>query len=149
MEIEFVSEKFELPFKSHVMKKWIGETIVTEGKIPGRITYVFLTDEELLKYNIQYLQHDYYTDIITFDDSDFPQVNGDLLISFERVQDNSMQINTTFEIELARVMIHGVLHLCGYGDKSAGEEQEMRHLEDHYLAKLDNIENTFHVKQSE
>jgi rRNA maturation RNase YbeY len=149
MEIEFVSENFVLPFEPLLMKNWIGETIVEEGKIPGRITYVFLTDEELLEYNIQYLQHEYYTDIITFDDSDFPEVNGDLLISFERVQDNATQLKTSFETELSRVMIHGVLHLCGYGDKSSGEAQKMRDLEDHYLARLFKKENTFHVKQSE
>lgn len=147
-EIEFVSENFPLPFHLETMKSWIENTIKSEGKTPGTLTYVFLSDEELLRYNEEFLQHSYYTDIITFDQCEHPIIHGDILISYERVMDNASTQGIALENELARVIIHGILHLCGYGDKTSQEAEEMRDKEDFYLSKLHTEHSMFHVKQS-
>ena len=147
--IEFVSKEFLLPFPQESVIEWIEQTIEQESKTLGTITYVFMNDEELLKYNVEYLEHDYYTDIITFDDSEFPEINGDILISYDRVKDNALTHGNSFENELFRVIIHGVLHLCGYADKSEKDAKTMREKEDFYLAKMNKFNSTFHVKQSE
>ncbi len=99
------------------------------NKLPGHLSFVFCSDEYLLKINQDFLQHDYYTDIITFDYSEGNKISGDLMISIDRIQDNAKQLNLKFDDELSRVMIHGVLHLLGFGDKTAKEEKEMRRLE--------------------
>ena len=94
---------------------------------------MYCSDEYLLKLNLQYLNHDYYTDIITFDYVKDTQINGDLYISVDRVMENAGKMQLTVLEEIRRVMIHGLLHLCGYGDKSAAEERAMRKLENFYL----------------
>ncbi|HNF47994.1 MAG TPA: rRNA maturation RNase YbeY [Chitinophagales bacterium] len=95
------------------------------------LTYVFLTDEELLAMNIQYLQHDTYTDIITFDNSSEPKsIEGDIFISLERVQDNARKYKVSYEVELQRVLAHGLLHLCGYKDKTKKDAALMRQKEE-------------------
>jgi rRNA maturation RNase YbeY len=83
--------------------------------------------------NKQYLNHDYFTDVITFDYSSFPEVSGDVMISLDRVKDNAQSLNQSFELEFYRVVFHGVLHLCGYKDKSEADEKEMRAKEDYYI----------------
>lgn len=102
----------------------------------GEITVIFCSDEYLLKINQEYLKHDYYTDIITFDYSETSVVSGDLFISIERIKENAETEKTTFECEINRVIIHGVLHLCGYKDKSKEEEKLMREKENFYLSQI-------------
>lgn len=115
------------------VRKWINHTIQTENKIPGDITYIFCSDQYILELNRSALDHDYFTDIITFDYCEENNVSGDLFISIDRVEDNARELGVSFVDELHRVMIHGVLHLCGYKDKSKKEEQTMRKKEDYYL----------------
>jgi rRNA maturation RNase YbeY len=119
--------------KKMLLKKWIKAVIEAETKQTGDINYIFVSDEELLDMNKQVLNHDYYTDIITFDYCSGKTISGDLFISIDRVRENALHEQTGFDNELHRVMIHGVLHLCGYGDKSKIEEQLMRAKEDYYL----------------
>jgi rRNA maturation RNase YbeY len=107
--------------------------VLGEGLVLGDISVNYFTDDELLEVNRDFLKHDYYTDIITFDEVVGRVVNGELLISTERVQENANVNSTNFGTELLRVLIHGVLHLCGYGDKSSEEAKLMREKEDFYI----------------
>lgn len=104
-----------------------------EGKTLKDISVVFTDDDYLLEVNKQYLNHDYYTDVITFDYSVFPEVSGDIMISLDRVKDNAETLSVSFQEELNRVVYHGLLHLCGYKDKSAADENLMRSKENYYL----------------
>ena len=132
--ILFQSEtKFSLKHKL-AYKKWIKETIENEGKKCGNINYVFYDDEEVLKINKQFLNHDFYTDIITFDYTEGETVSGDIVISIERVGENAKTYNVDFQSELNRVIIHGILHLCGYKDKKRDEEKLMRSKEEFYMS---------------
>ena len=115
------------------IRQWIVDAIKNEGKKTGDITYVFCSDEYLLSLNQQYLQHDDYTDIITFYYTEGDRVSGDIFMSVERILDNSIQLKTTPEEELHRVMIHGVMHLCGFKDKKPKERSNMTKKEDQYL----------------
>lgn len=114
---------------------WIENLILEEGKKLGEITYVFCDDAYLLKVNQEYLQHDYYTDIITFDYVKGKTISGDIFVSLQRISDNASTLSNSFEKELQRVIAHGVLHLCGYKDKTEEEEKLMRSKEDYYLSK--------------
>ncbi|NUY80100.1 rRNA maturation RNase YbeY [Flavobacterium sp. MAH-1] len=107
-------------------EKWISSIIVSEGKREGDINYIFCDDEYLLEINQKYLDHDTLTDIISFDYSVGNELHGDIFISIERVKDNALDFNVDFDIELKRVMAHGVLHYCGYKDKSEADEVVMR-----------------------
>jgi rRNA maturation RNase YbeY len=116
------------------LKTWLKGVIVSEGFMPGDLNYVFCSDDYLLKINVEYLEHDYLTDIITFDNSEEKElIEGDIFISIDRVKDNAKTFQVTDDYELKRVMVHGVLHLCGYPDKTADEEKLMRAKENHYL----------------
>ena len=115
------------------IRKWIKGVILNEGKVLGDINYIYCSDEYLLELNKKSLNHDYYTDIITFDYVEDNIISGDLFISIDRVQENALDHKATFENELLRVMIHGVMHLCGYGDKSPDDEKLMRQKENQYL----------------
>lgn len=106
-----------------------------ERKALESLNYIFCTDERLLEINRQYLQHDYYTDIITFDLSDNPFTIGEIYISIDRVKDNAQSLGTSFKAELHRVIFHGALHLCGYGDKKKEEVVLMRKREDFWLSR--------------
>lgn len=106
------------------------------NSVPGHLSYVFCSDEHLLKVNQQFLQHDYFTDIITFDYTEGDRVSGDLMISIDRVKNNATSLNIPFELELHRVMIHGVLHLLGFKDKTPNESKRMRILEAKALSQL-------------
>jgi probable rRNA maturation factor len=119
-----------------IIKKWIKETILNEGKTMGEITYVFCSDNYLYKINLEHLQHDTFTDIITFDYCVDEIINSDIFISIDRIKDNALTFQTTFQNELSRVMIHGILHLIGYKDKSNQEKELMRSKEDFYLSLL-------------
>lgn len=105
----------------------------SEGKTLKDISVVFTDDDYLLEVNKQYLNHDYYTDVITFDYSVFPEVSGDIMISLDRVKENADTLSVSFQEELNRVVYHGLLHLCGYKDKSAADEKLMRSKENYYL----------------
>ena len=131
--IEFYSENdFELDHQVAVAQ-WITTIIEVNGFELGDITYVFCDDDYLHKLNVQFLQHDTLTDIITFDNSLGSQIHAEIYISTERVTDNAKQFNTSFGDELHRVMIHGILHCCGLKDKSEQEAQAMRTAEDKAL----------------
>ncbi|NJY61478.1 rRNA maturation RNase YbeY [Salinimicrobium sp. CDJ15-81-2] len=138
--INFYSENdFELQHSTQ-FKTWIKEVIASEGKKTGEISFIFCDDEYLLEINQQYLDHDTYTDIISFDISVGNILNGDIFISTERVAENASEYGVTFEEEIKRVIIHGVLHFCGYKDKSKEEAQLMR-------AKEEEKMKMFHVEQ--
>ncbi|WP_312324590.1 rRNA maturation RNase YbeY [Soonwooa sp.] len=113
---------------------WLEDLILTEGKKLGEINYILCDDEYLLKINQDFLQHDYYTDIITFDKVKGKTINADIFVSLQRVIDNAEQIGKSNDEELRRVLAHGLLHLVGYKDKSEAEQTEMRSKEDFYLA---------------
>jgi probable rRNA maturation factor len=126
--------KFKLD-KIAGIKKWIEAIAKTEKKTVGGINYVFVTDEELFKMNKKYLNHGTYTDIITFDYTEGKEISGDIFISVDRVKENAKKFKVKFDDELHRVMIHGVLHLCGYKDKTPKDSKEMRKKEDFSLSK--------------
>jgi len=132
-EIIFHQEdvNFNTP-NTDLLQKWIEATISNESKIAGNLNFIFCSDTYLHKINIEYLQHDTLTDIITFPYSD-SKIEGDIFISIDRVHDNAKTFNTAFENELKRVIIHGVLHLCGYGDKTETQSKEMRAKENQYI----------------
>ena len=114
--------------------QWIQTSIEENNKELGEISYIFCNDEYLLKMNQDYLNHDYFTDIITFDYCEKKIVSGDLFISIDRIKDNSERLNTVFKEELDRVIIHGIIHLLGQKDKTEEEAKEMRTKEDYYLS---------------
>ncbi len=115
---------------------WLSDCCDTECKSLEEVNLIFCSDEYLLQKNIEFLQHDYYTDIITFDYCQGDLIIGDLFISKDRVIDNAQTNGVSFENELNRVIVHGVLHLCGYKDKSVDEEKLMRSKEDFYLDRI-------------
>ena len=119
---------------------WVNRIIISEDRILAHIDFIFCTDAYLLEMNQKYLQHDTFTDIITFDYSEGERIAGDVFISIERVKDNAVNFQIAFEVELLRVMAHGVLHLIGYNDKSDSEIKMMR-------AKEDQKMKLFHVEQ--
>jgi probable rRNA maturation factor len=128
--VDAIKPKF---VKSRQLKAFLNSLISTEGFATGDIAIVFCSDEYLLKVNQDFLEHDYYTDIITFDYCENGKISGDLLISLDRVLDNSSKEKTAFSEELYRVIFHGVLHLCGFKDKSKKDIEMMRFKEAHYL----------------
>ncbi|MCB0456477.1 MAG: rRNA maturation RNase YbeY [Flavobacteriaceae bacterium] len=132
--IEFFSETdFALP-NEIAHKQWIANTIKEEGFTLGELSFVFCDDVFLHKINVEFLNHDTLTDIITFDYNMGKQIHGEIYISTERVQENSEEFAVSFEEELRRVIIHGVLHLCGFKDKTPSDEKIMRFKEDQYLS---------------
>lgn len=125
---------FQLPNEAP-LSIWIEKTIQSEGKKLGNVSYIFCSDNYLHEMNVEYLEHDTLTDVITFPYNKAP-IEGDIFISIDRVKDNAQDLGVSFDIELHRVMIHGVLHLCGYKDETDEEEALMRQKEDEYLAQL-------------
>lgn len=117
-------------------KQWLKQVIRHEELVPGDLQYEFCTDEEMLQWNVQFLQHDTYTDIITFDNRVGELVSGNILISTDRIVDNAKTFGVSVEEELMRVLVHGVLHLCGYPDKKPEEAEIMRRKEGEALAML-------------
>lgn len=116
---------------------WIKKVAASHGRKVGDIAYIFCNDEKILEVNRQYLQHDYYTDIITFDYDEDDVISGDLFISLDTVRTNAEQVGSTYEEELHRVIIHGILHLCGINDKGPGEREIMEENENKALALLE------------
>ncbi|HEY0899783.1 MAG TPA: rRNA maturation RNase YbeY [Sphingobacteriaceae bacterium] len=135
--VHFFSEDlvFTLKQKTNV-RNWIQSTIIAEGYALDELNFIFCSDTYLLTINQQYLDHDTYTDIITFDNSEEEdRITGDIFISVERVRENANHFGVAFEDELHRVIIHGTLHLLGYPDKTKAEKTRMTQKEDEYLAK--------------
>ncbi len=120
----------------NILRTWILSSAKAEKREIDSLNFCFCSDKFLLKMNREHLQHDYYTDIITFDLSDNKKLSADIYISIDRVRDNAHINLVSFKNELRRVMIHGVLHLCGYKDKKARDIQVMRMKEDYYLSLL-------------
>jgi rRNA maturation RNase YbeY len=135
--IQFFEE--DIPYKlknKTAVRKWITEAIANEGFKLSELTYVFCSDEYLLQINQQYLNHDTYTDIITFDNSEeHNTIAGDIFISIERIKENAAKFAVTETQELHRVIIHGALHLLGYKDKTVADKKKMTLKEDYYLSK--------------
>ena len=139
-----ISFNYEVDFKLEdetTFAEWLSKVISSEMKREGEINYIFCDDEYLLEINQQYLDHDTLTDIISFDYSIGNELHGDIFISIERVRDNANDFNVDFEDELKRVMAHGVLHYCGYKDKSEKDERLIREKEEEKM-------KMFHVKHN-
>ncbi|KAB8152109.1 rRNA maturation RNase YbeY [Kordia sp. TARA_039_SRF] len=132
--------QFELPNEAQI-EAWIGKVIASENKREGDINYIFCDDNYLHKLNVEFLNHDTLTDIISFDNTVGNELHGDIFISVERVADNAKDFKVSFEEELRRVMVHGVLHYCGYKDKTEADQAEMTAKENEKL-------QMFHVEQS-
>lgn len=134
MAIHFHEKEVSVGIKNkNLLKKHLKDLIVQEHASPGQINIVFTTDSNVLELNKKYLSRDYLTDIITFDYSDNQSIAGDLFISITRVKENSESFDVTFNKELKRVIVHGILHLLGYGDRTETEKTLMRQMEDRYL----------------
>lgn len=131
----FFEEINPVKLQKKVLQNTIKFLILTENKLPGEVSVIFCSDDYLLKINEQYLNHNYYTDIVTFDYVENSVISGDLFISVDRVKENASQLDVTFDEELFRVILHGMLHLCGYKDKTNAEKEVMREKEDFYLDK--------------
>lgn len=122
--------------KQEALRKWITLAAKKEGYKIEQLNYIFCSDRYLKKMNVNYLNHNYYTDIITFDNSmEKKKIIGDVFISIDTIKYNATEYKTTFENELARVMIHGLLHLVGYSDKSLNDQKKMKSMEDLWLSK--------------
>jgi rRNA maturation RNase YbeY len=136
--IRFFSEEidFKVPHPNRT-RRWLRQVAEAEGTFVNELTYVFCSDEYLHRMNVEFLDHDTLTDIITFDTSEENEgLNGELYVSVERVTDNAQTFGVSFEQELARVLVHGILHLCGYSDKELSHKQQMRELENFYISLL-------------
>ena len=133
-EFNFHSENisFEIKKKPAIIS-WLSYSIKNENKIPGEISYIFCSDNYLHEINVTHLNHDTLTDIITFDYCEDCTIHGDIFISIDRIKENAKSFNTSIENELHRVMIHGILHLCGYKDKTPEDQNVMSAKEDFYL----------------
>ena len=137
MAIAYYAEEVKLPaIKKKAVGDWIRKVASLYGKRTGDISYIFCSDEKILEINKQYLQHDYYTDIISFDYTEGTKISGDLFISLDTVKSNSENFGTDYTEELHRIIIHGILHLCGINDKGPGEREIMTQQENEALALL-------------
>ncbi len=135
MAISFYTEEVKMPpIRKKEVTEWIKKVADLHGKKTGDVSFIFCNDEKILEVNNQYLKHDYYTDIITFDYTQGNKISGDLFISLDTVKSNSEQFETVYLQELHRIIIHGVLHLCGQEDKTDDARAEMTKLEDEALA---------------
>lgn len=128
----FSNNNFKLKNKQKI-RNWLSQAIYMENHVVGNINYIFCSDEQLLEINVKYLDHDYYTDIITFDYKENNRVSGDLYLSTDRIIDNAKLNNISFDEEIIRVLIHGILHIIGYNDKSPNESKLMREKENFYI----------------
>lgn len=141
--IQWLTDGTEMPaIDTALLEKWIEGVVSAHDRITGPLTYIFCDDEKILGVNRQFLSHDYYTDIITFDYSRGRRVSGDMFISLDTVATNAMKVGDPTDRELHRVIIHGILHLCGINDKGPGEREIMEMHEDAALAMLDKLKPT-------
>lgn len=135
--ITYSTENVRMPaIRRRDTSAWIRRVAATYGKRVGEVGYLFCDDEHILQVNREYLQHDYYTDIITFDYCEDDTLNGDLVISLDTIRTNAEQFGRPYDEELHRVIIHGILHLCGINDKGPGEREQMEAAENRALALL-------------
>lgn len=133
--VSFHSEQTEFSLQNQTLvESWLIQTCEQENKKLRELTFIFCSDDYLLQVNQDFLQHDYYTDVITFDYCEKSNVSGDVFISIDRVSENAKSVGVSFTEELHRVMIHGTLHLLGYKDKTVEEKTEMTSKEDYYLS---------------
>lgn len=140
MNIQYYSEDIDFPsINKLAITQWVKDVIWHYKHKVGNINFIFCNDNYLLDINKKFLNHDYYTDIITFNYSTFKQISGDLFISLDTVLSNSEKFKSSFTTELHRVMVHGVLHLLGFNDKTIEEEKSMRENEDFCLKLLDKV----------
>lgn len=136
MAITYYAEEIPFPsIKKRMVTQWIKTVASSYGKTTGDIAYIFCSDEKILEVNREYLQHDYYTDIITFDYTEGDKISGDLFISLDTVKSNAETFQTDYNEELLRTIIHGILHLCGINDKGPGERETMEAEENKALEK--------------
>ena len=143
MAIIYQSEEVKVPpIKRRIISAWIKQTASSYGKKVGEISYIFCSDEKILEINKEYLNHDYYTDIITFDYTEENTISGDIFISLDTVKSNSEQFGTEYLEEIDRIIIHGILHLCGINDKAPGEREHMTDCENKALEQLNQIIHT-------
>ncbi len=139
--VNFCCEDTNFVFKKkRDTARWFKDIAVSEGKILGVVTIIFCSDAYLLNLNIKFLNHDFFTDIITFDYCEGDRLDGDIFISVDTVRSNSVEYGTSFDNELARVMVHGLLHLVGYDDQTEEQVRVMREKEDFYLDWLEKCE---------
>ena len=144
MAIHFFTEDVkEVRIPKRKVRTWVNQCITANSKRTGDINYIFCSDEYLRQINIEYLNHDYYTDIITFNYNDDSLVSGDIYISLERVRDNAEEFEVSFHTELQRVVIHGVLHLIGFNDHTDDDKVKMRAAEDESIALYNKIWKEF------
>ncbi|MBP1663277.1 MAG: hypothetical protein H6Q19_417 [Bacteroidetes bacterium] len=135
--IQYIAEEVEMiEFDQSVINRWIKSIAAQYNRRTANISYIFCSDERILEVNKQYLQHDYYTDIITFDYSGGNTISGDIFISLDTVADNANQLGVKFRDELYRILIHGILHLCGQDDKTPKLRAEMTRKENEALERL-------------
>ena len=138
MAVSYFAEDVKMPaIKKRETTDWIRRVASGYGKKCGDIAYIFCSDEKILEVNNEYLGHDYYTDVITFDYDEDDVINGDIVISLDTVRTNAEQFGKTYDDELHRVIIHGILHLCGINDKGPGEREIMEENENKALALLE------------
>lgn len=140
MTINFYAEDAPMPgIREEQVREWIHRVAEGYGKKVGDISYIFCSDEKILEVNRQFLQHDYYTDIITFDYTSGKKIAGDIFISLDTVRTNAEKFETEYDEELHRTIIHGILHLCGINDKGPGEREVMEANENSALALLSQL----------
>ena len=141
-EITYLAQQIEMPeFNQSAVNEWIEQVARNHNRVVGPLTYIFCSDEKILEVNRQFLQHDYFTDVITFDYSSHKRISGDIFISLDTVRSNAELFQCAYNEEFMRVVIHGVLHLCGINDKGPGEREIMEAHENAALALLP--ENVF------
>ena len=141
-EITYLAQQIEMPeFNQSAVDEWIEQVARNHNRVVGPLTYIFCSDEKILEVNRQFLQHDYFTDVITFDYSSHKRISGDIFISLDTVRSNAELFQRAYNEEFMRVVIHGVLHLCGINDKGPGEREIMEAHENAALAFLP--ENVF------
>ena len=135
----FNETPFVFPYNKNSVKRWVKSVAKSEGKEAGNINYIFCDDEYLHKINVEYLQHDTFTDIITFDYTEGKVLHSDIYISVERVKENAEIFKVPFQRELLRVLAHGLLHLCGYKDKAPKDSALMRQKEEEMMLLFDQL----------
>ena len=141
-EITYLAQQIEMPeFNQSAVNEWIEQVARNHNRVVGPLTYIFCSDEKILEVNRQFLQHDYFTDVITFDYSSHKRISGDIFISLDTVRSNAELFQRAYNEEFMRVVIHGVLHLCGINDKGPGEREIMEAHENAALVLLP--ENVF------